>query len=73
MNDLLRWAARYGVQRIMWRAPWWVVGAAIVLYLIVDQAHASALSTTSAADIGDLRAAGVHLNSRAPVSAVRQQ
>jgi len=36
MNDLIRWATRYGIQRLMWRGPWWLVVVAIVLFLVVD-------------------------------------
>jgi hypothetical protein len=36
MNDLIRWVARYGIQRLMWRGPWWLVAVAIVLFLVAE-------------------------------------
>jgi len=55
MNQILEWAARYGVQRIMWRGPWWLVALAIGAYLLYPQlAHSTMISTTSSASVGAL-------------------
>lgn len=55
MEQLIRWAARYGIQRMMWRGPWWLVALAIVAYLLFQQiAHSEPISTTSTATVRGL-------------------
>ena len=55
MEQLIQWAARYGIQRMMWRGPAWLVAIAILLYLLFfGSARAAMISTTSSASIGVL-------------------
>lgn len=76
MEQLIRWAARYGIQRMMWRGPWWLVALAIIAYLLYPQlAHSALISTTSSAtvagvawgsgDVADLDAGAVVFDDRA--------